>query len=212
MALPLDAGMHELLVRAPGYLPCIAHVDIPAKGGNTVVEIKPLDPLPLATRPPASFPGFASPPGEAAKGAGPRATGEPGASAGRVAARAASVEHAERAAWPGGKTLGAAMLGVGGGGLFVGAVAGAVALAKNGYLAGHCENAECPESEKTQLQPSVDTLRTMTAVSTTAFVAGGVLAAAGAWIWLTARPGRPVTTGAVAPAVGAGYVGVEGRF
>jgi hypothetical protein len=41
---PVEAGVHEVLVQAPGFKPWRFSFVIPAKRGNTAIDIKPLEP------------------------------------------------------------------------------------------------------------------------------------------------------------------------
>ena len=115
------------------------------------------------------------------------------------------------------KTLGIVGLGAGGAGLAVGAVMGGLVLAKHGDLVKSCPGGGCPIALKATLQPKLDSYRALGAGSTAGFVVGGVLAAAGAVLLITA-PKAPEAVGAAAPwmtlrpALGLGYAGAEGSF
>ena len=58
----------------------------------------------------------------------------------------------------------------------------------------------------------IDGYHLMTNLSTAGFVAGGVLAATGIVLVVTAPRGGPATEAWVAPAIGPGFVGAQGRF
>jgi hypothetical protein len=81
------------------------------------------------------------------------------------------------------RTIGAALLGVGAAGLVAGAVAGGVAVAENGALAGACgKDHVCPPGESGTLSA----YRAAGTASTVALVAGGALAGVGLVVFLTA--------------------------
>jgi hypothetical protein len=103
------------------------------------------------------------------------------------------------------RVAGIVVLSVGAVGLTVGAVAGGIAAAEHSNLIGACPTAVCPPS----MQSNVDTYHRTGAISTGAFIAGGVLAAAGIVVVVTA-PKVPAAT--VSPIVGLGFIGARGRF
>jgi hypothetical protein len=84
------------------------------------------------------------------------------------------------------KTLAYVAVAAGGAGLVLGGVSGALALGKRGSLddSASCKGDVCLPSQQAEVD-SLDTLRT---VSTIGFVAGGVLAATGVVLLLTAPP------------------------
>jgi len=100
------------------------------------------------------------------------------------------------------KTAGIVVLSAGAAGLAIGAVAGGIAAADHSNLIAQCGSPRCPSSQ----QSSVDGYHTAGAVSTGAFIAGGILAAAGVVVVLT------VPKATVSPSVGLGFVGVVGSF
>lgn len=73
-------------------------------------------------------------------------------------------------------------LGVGGAGLLVGAITGGMAMGKHGDLEEGCPAGQCPPEQ----QDTLDSYRTLGTVSTVGFIAGGVLAATGVVLLLTA--------------------------
>lgn len=105
------------------------------------------------------------------------------------------------------RTLGFITLGVGGAGLVLGAVTGAMALGKRGEIDDNpnCESDACAPSEKSEVS-SLNSLRT---VSTVAFVAGGVLAGAGLVLVFTSGSSREPAASAYIGPTGAG---LRGRF
>lgn len=111
--------------------------------------------------------------------------------------------------------VGIVLLGVGSAGVLVGAVTGGLALQKHGDLedAG-CTSEGCPASQ----QEALGSYHTLGTVSTAGFITGGVGLVAGLVLVLTApkAPKKPEPKAALAPVVrpyiGAGEIGVLGRF
>ena len=104
------------------------------------------------------------------------------------------------------KTFGFIGLGVGAAGLAVGGVAGLIAMSPHSTLESDCHTGKCPASA----QSTLDGFRTMATVSTVGFVVGGVAAAAGGALLLTAP--RPQQTGRVEPYIGLASVGARVTF
>ena len=104
-------------------------------------------------------------------------------------------------------------LGVGGVGVVVGSVFGALALGKKSSLDSACTNHACPPSE----QSDIDGLHTNTLLSNIGLGVGILgLGAGGVLLFLSRQESPPTTTSAsplhVAPWVGASAVGVQGSF
>jgi|SRR5688572_5532319 len=97
-------------------------------------------------------------------------------------------------------------LGLGAAGLATGGVAAGLAAGEYGAASMGCTNNFCPEGSNDQ----VADYNTLRIVSSVGFIAGGVLAAAGITLLVTA-PKRPESA-YVAPLIGFGTVGVHGRF
>jgi hypothetical protein len=100
------------------------------------------------------------------------------------------------------RTAGIAVLGVGIAGLVVGGVTGAIALGKHGSLSDSCPDGHCTADQT----GAVSTYRTFANVSTVAVIAGGVVAATGLTLFLTA-PSRSSQVGVYAGPMGAGFTG-----
>jgi len=83
------------------------------------------------------------------------------------------------------RLLGWVAIGVGGAGLIVGAITGGLAMGKHGELSDNCTDGKCPATE----QDNLDSFNTFGTVSTVGFIAGGVLAATGVVLLLTAPSG-----------------------
>ena len=108
------------------------------------------------------------------------------------------------------RTAGWIALGIGGTGLIVGGVTGAMVLSKKNKLdsSAECVNQACGPAE----YDNVDRLNSLRPVSTVGFVVGGVGAAAGLTLLLTS-PDRPRNgTTRISSWVGLGSAGVAGRF
>jgi hypothetical protein len=103
--------------------------------------------------------------------------------------------------------------GVGGAGLLVGTITGAMALGKVGGIKDRCPDGRCPPGE----QGEIDSARTLGNVSTVGFVIGGIGAATGA-VLLFAAPGsggreKPPAAGPrVVPWIGLASGGVSAQF
>lgn len=110
------------------------------------------------------------------------------------------------------KKIGFIVLGTGAAGLIFGGVMGGLAVGKKNIVDEHCTGLNCDADGF----DAVNQGRTFGNLSTVGFAAGGVLAAVGAVLIITAPKSTPKTSwltgiGATATAGGA-FVGVEGRF
>lgn len=109
------------------------------------------------------------------------------------------------------KPIGFAAVGVGAAGLVVGAVTGAIGLAKQTDLLNHCPNAICPSNTVAMYGSEVNMYQAMKAVSAAGLAAGGAFAVTGVILLVTApRANAPAAT--ITPVVGPGYIGAQGRF
>ncbi len=111
------------------------------------------------------------------------------------------------------RTLGLVGMGVGVVGLGVGAVTGILAIGKHSSLSNECtlSGGSCPASANSDL----DSYHSMATISTIGFIAGGVLAAGGAVLFLTAphaSSSGPATGLRLTPFIGPGSVGAVGTF
>lgn len=112
------------------------------------------------------------------------------------------------------RTLAFVALGLGGAGLVLGGVSGALAMSKKSSLDDddeHCRNDQCVYA----VEDDVSSLRTFRTVSTIGFIAGGALAATGVVLLLTHE--SPSSTGQRAPSplalsIGLSAVQVRGSF
>jgi tetratricopeptide (TPR) repeat protein len=106
------------------------------------------------------------------------------------------------------RPIGLGIAALGGAGLVAGAVTGVLAITTHDDLAGHCAKQLCPEDQLSKL----DTYHALGTASTVLFIAGGVVAAGGAVIWITApRPSATVRAHAT-PFIGPGTAGVRVTF
>src|SRR5262249_32129947 len=126
------------------------------------------------------------------------------------------------------KTLGFVLIGVGGAGIALGSIFGALALGRRSTLDSACNpKANCP----IESQPDIDSLHSFATVSTVGFAVGGVGLATGLIVLLTSKsqagaevksassapsaggePDRSLTRLSVTPFVGPRSFGVEGSF
>jgi hypothetical protein len=168
--LPVDPGDHTVSAVAPGKLPWSQKVHTEADGKVTVVVVGPLQDAPSAG------------PGEGAGGAGTGA-GREGAAAGGGGG-----------GWRGQRTTGVVVTGLGVAGLAVGGAFGVQTLVLKNQRGKFCDANNVCTSSGVNLDHDA---RTAATVSTIAMVAGGVVAAGGLVLVLTA-PGHaaPVSVGA----------------
>jgi hypothetical protein len=104
------------------------------------------------------------------------------------------------------RTLGWVSVGVGAAGLAAGAITGAIVLGRQSSLDKKpgCEDHTCPN----ELSSDVSSYNTLRTVSTTAFIAGGVLSALGVVLVLSTPKAEPQTALRVSPS----FVELEYRF
>jgi hypothetical protein len=180
----MNPGSHVVKASADGYNPTTTTIDM--KEGESKAVTLVLDPL-TSSGTPAPTPATIT-----TETAAPAAT----ADASDDAASGASRQ----------RTYGFIGLGVGAAGLVVGGVAGLVAIGRHNTLETECPNGKCQPSG----QATIDGFRSMAAVSTVGFIVGGVAAAAGGALILTAPHAKE--TGRVQPFVGFGTVGARVMF
>ncbi len=183
---PADPGKHVIRVGGPGLE--TTEVIVTIGEGKTETVTVPM-------KEGEGTPPVAAPPAPALAGVAP------GLAAGGAAADAGSGSGTQG-------TLGYISLGVGAAGLIAGGVTGGLAIAKRSDITGNgnCPNGLCPASASSD----VSTYNTLGAISTAGFIAGGVLAATGVVLILTA-PKKPQTA-TITPLVGLGTFGVRGTF
>ncbi len=104
--------------------------------------------------------------------------------------------------------LGIAAVGVGGAFLIAGVVTGAIASGEHGDLEDNCPDGQCPPA----YHDTLDSFNTTSTVSTVGFIAGGVLAAAGTVLILTAPTEDSPDDTAISVGVGLGYLQTTVRF
>jgi hypothetical protein len=181
----VKAGSRVVRARKDGYSPAWVNVDVPA--GQTVRVVLELHELPAPPDMRPALPPIMLP---------------------------SPTPFAPQAPQRDGSYLpGAILLGVGGAGLVVGAVTGAVSLVKASHVKSQCTNDVCPTSTLGEANAS----RAIGNVSTATFIGGGVVAAAGV-VLLVIRPRIGSETSAPARAfqwdtrIGLGHVELGGRF
>jgi hypothetical protein len=166
--LPVEIGPHVVSVSAPNARSWSTTVDVREEGATASVTLPPLEAVePVAAEQP---PAQAVAPSLKAGSQDVRAALAPGL----------SPDEARRSAtW---RTVGLAVAGTGLGALAAGGVLGAVAIRQRDQA--HCVGTVCPD------EPSASTLRsakTWAEGSTALLIAGGVLLASGAAVWLVVR-------------------------
>ncbi|WP_437285044.1 tetratricopeptide repeat protein [Sorangium sp. So ce406] len=180
---PIDPGRHRVAAAAPGKKAWSTAVDVPPERASIVVTIPALEDAPAA------------PPSRA-----PRAALAPRATAAAPEAPADGV----------GRTLMAMGFSVGAAGLMVGAVAGALTLARSGALAEVCADDRCPPSRGGDLS----TARTLANVSNAGFAVLAVGAGVGlaGLLMLPSQDATASPRAALTPVLGAGAIGLRVSF
>lgn len=191
-ATPVDPGKHRVSAKAPGYVPWSTELSA-AEAGKTESLTIPALVAEAAPPPPVAAPPVATPPPAAPP---PAATQPPDATEESSGAR----------------TAGLVLGGLGVVGLAVGSVVGLSAKSK-------WESADCPGTvcKTADDQASAEDAKSLADGATVAFVAGGVLLAAGAVIYLSAPSSEAPASGAsegyvrLAPSLAGGLV-LDGAF
>ncbi len=157
-------------------------------------------------------PGAAAAPATSAAPASSAAPSEATPSSATASAPAAATQS-QPAPSSTGRTLGYVALAAGGAGLVFGGITGALALKKHSDLVAdseHCNQSQCVYA----VEDRVSSMRTMRTLSTIGFVGGGVLAAAGITLLLTAPSSQQ--SGATGPelrvAIGPGSLHLQGAY
>jgi hypothetical protein len=178
---PVDPGDHTLTATADGYKPAESKFRVDPGKEATASLTMEKDASAPAVVPPTTTP----PPG--------------GDTTPQVSTKGGSMN----------KTIGFVALGIGGAGLLVGTITGIIALGKHGDLKDKCTlaNNGCPPDQ----QDALDSYHSMGTISTIGFIVGGIGAAAGAVLILTA-PKDTAQAAFISPYVGPGSFGATGRF
>lgn len=180
---PANPGRHMIRFKADGFEPAEARVEV-KEGQTSPVSINLVPVAPTAAPPPAP------------------------ATSSSNAAPAAPISEPPPAAPAPNRTAAYVAFGLGGAGLLVGGIAGAVAVSKHGKLSDTCVDG-CPPGS----QGDIDSYRTTGGVSTVGFVVGGVGVAAGTVLWLlTPSPTKAARQRAITPFVSPSGLGAFGTF
>jgi hypothetical protein len=186
----VDPGAHTVRAEADGFKPADAAFTVAEHGNQQVTLRLERGPGGVAVAvPPPATPAGAAPPPAGASSAPP--SPEPPASG-------ASTR----------RLIGFVGIGVGGAGLVLGAVAGGLAVSKHASLQSVCTGGVCPLGQASNL----DGYHLDSNLATAGLVAGGVLAAAGVVLVLTAPRSAATASAGVAPVIGAGSIGARGWF
>jgi hypothetical protein len=112
------------------------------------------------------------------------------------------------------RTIGFVGIGVGGAGLIMGAVTGALALGDHSDLAKTCPGGHCPAGSQSTNQSKIDSYNLMGNLSTAGFVVGGVFAVTGIILVATApsKPAASTQGRMILPVVGPDFTGIVGKF
>ncbi len=196
--IPVDPGPHELVVRAPGYEPFTTEVTVEAGGKSAELEVPPLTKAPEAANPTPTAPETAaashSTPAQVKLDA-PVAPGDSSSSGSTQ------------------RTAGLAVAGLGVVGLGVGTFFGLKALSKSDEEQELCEtDAACPEEDRETVLELNQDARDAATLSNIGFIAGGVLAAGGLVLYLTAPDDEDAARLVVTPTVGGAQIRLGGAF
>lgn len=183
---PTDPGTHEIAVTAPGYLPAKATVKL-GEGAREQVTLT-LAPDPNAAAAPADT--AAPPPPPDTSPLLPQADTAPTSSG------------------SGRKTAGYILLGLGGAGLVVGGVTGALALGDAATLKKRCDDGIAGNCE----QKDIDNAKSVALISTIGFSVGAGAALVGVILLATGGSSERSGRTGVEPYVGFGNAGITGRF
>jgi hypothetical protein len=192
--VPVDKGEHLVVATANERERGETIVEVPDDGASVSVEVPALrnavaaadEIAPPPSHPPRSDVGIAP---SGAVSAGPALAPPP------------ATGSAQRLS-------GALLLGVGGAGIVVGAVAGGLVFAQHGSLAAVCADGRCPLTQKGNL----DTYHAKSLASTIGLIGGAALAATGLVVLLTSPKRARAPTARLIPYLGPGEIGVCGRF
>jgi hypothetical protein len=205
---PADPGPHQVEASATGFK--VARVDtMLAEGGSGSASLR-LEPDAMAGAAPAQGMGPMAPypPGQ---GPPPAGYGPPGQMQYPPPPPGAEAKGSSS------KTLGFVLIGVGGVGVAVGSIFGAMALSKRSAIddSGLCS----PKSNCQQgAQGDIDSMKSSATVSTVGFAVGGGALAVGLIVLLTSGKSQPAaeahatTWASVKPLVGPRSLGFEGSF
>jgi hypothetical protein len=210
---PADPGSHVVEASAPGFL--VARTETTLHSGASGAANLKLEPDPAAQAvPPASAygqeavaPGSSGPPPM-----GPPPQGQPYPPPGPQGGPPPGAESQGG----GSKTLGFVLIGLGGAGVAVGSVFGALALGTRSELDTRCppDKSQCPA----ETQGDIDSLKTSATVSTVGFAVGGAAVVGGLIVLLTSKSStaaasqKPPLRASIEPFVGPGSLGLSGAF
>ncbi len=190
---PVNPGKHAVHAEAPG---------MKAGDGTFTVDPGKATTFTLALEREASAAVVpVTPPPAGDTGAPPPTTGNPPPPGADVSTSDGSLN----------RTLGFVGLGVGGAGLLVGVITGVIAMGKHSDLSkSTCATKPCSSSDASTFNSDLDGYHSMGTISTIGFVVGGVAAAAGVVLLLTAP--KKQASAFISPSIGLGTVGAVGRF
>jgi len=183
---PVDPGKHELTASAPGFAQSKKTFEV-AEGKTVDVEIVLSEGAAVVAPPPV--------------GEGDDSSEQPDEP---------TPDQPDDEGGGGWMTpVGFVALGLGGVGLVVGGVTGALAIGERSELTDNCDGNRCSSDDADTL----DDYRLMGTLSTVGFVAGGILAAGGITLLILApSDDGGADSASVSPYIGPGELGVVGRF
>jgi hypothetical protein len=226
--VPIDPGIHTISVKAYGRKPWIGNVQIAAVATTFEVKIPDLapetapGPAPMPT-PPVQTPQPVAPPAAQQQPPPPQPQPQPTVPLQQQpipqqpqqpapAAQPAPAPPPEPKSSPGTaqRVLGWTSIGLGAVGLGVGTVFALQRKSKLDDRSAICPSFDtCTADDVSQNQSLTDDAKTASTLATVGFVAGGVLAATGLILVITAPSGQSKESVALAPVVGPGFQGVS---
>jgi hypothetical protein len=199
--IPIDPGKHRISASAAGKKPWSVQIDVPGEKADFVVSVPALEAEAAAPPavPPSPVPAPVLPPAEPLRAPvipePPPIVPQPAASTGPSTST----------------ILIATGFGVGGAGVLVGAVTGAVTLANASSIRQNCTNNQCGSDQASAIS-GANTLANTSNVAFGIGAAGVVVGVVG--LFLRPSPPAPLAkTGIrITPLVGPGSVGLQGQF
>lgn len=194
---PANPGRHRLSVEAAGYASVKREFEVVAKK-DVLVEVKLV--RPAAATEPAETTAVNAPP----------TTPETGPDAPVETAPTTSPEGDRPKSGSTQRILALGALGLGGAGLVLGGVTGGLALSRHGSLADECPNGSC--AGVPDAQAKIDSYEMMGTLSTVGFIAGGVFAATGVALLVTAPSASPSAAASPFVTLGLGPTSVRAKL
>ncbi len=199
--MPIDPGPHVITASCSGFKDWQTTIDVPAGASTARVSVPRLEPLVVQPVPTLASPNPIPPNAYAA-------TPAPSAGTAQVSPAPTPQPAVDRTGSDSSEqTLGWVFLGIGGVGLAVGAISGALVLSERSTLdnSGACVGRVCANSQ----HDTLNTFKTARTVSSVGFIVGGLATVSGVTLLLTAPKSQST---AISAWVGPVSAGLRGRF